>query len=164
MFAARHVPYSARDEADRRRRAESQCFRAECSAVRGSRVQLQLAGDFLNEGPRPLYVPFQGVEITDREPKRIPAVELGMRQENLARGVDLFEQAFVEFVRVLCAEADDAERYRRGSFEIGRGVDPSGEQPRQADVLAEPGSHALGAEMAQHHPQLERAKAPPELN
>ena len=52
----------------------------------------------------------------------------------------------------------------RGPFEIGGAVDPPGEQPREADVLGEPRADALGAEVAQHHPQLERAKAAAELN
>ena len=51
---------------------------AGCSATRGNGVELQLAREFLNEGPGSFDVPFHGVEITDREPKRIAPVELGV--------------------------------------------------------------------------------------
>src|SRR5256885_4623254 len=42
--------------------------------------------------------------------------------------------------------------------------DPRSEEARQTHVLCYARSQPLGAEVTQHHPELQRAEAPPELH
>ena len=62
------------------------------------------------------------------------------------------------------AEADDAEGHRRQTLPPGRRVDPPRKRPRQVHVRLEALADARGPEVAQHHPQLQRAEATPELD
>jgi hypothetical protein len=112
-----------------------------------------------------------GAEVADRDAQRDAAVEPGVREKDLAGGVDAFEQAQVEAVEIgaleaagFRAEADHRERHRRHPLEGRLAVDERGKALGKPDVGADPLADALEAEAAQHPPQLERPEAAPELD
>src|ERR671939_56357 len=61
-------------------------------------------------------------------------------------------------------KADDAEWNRRGALEYGALVDPAREELRETHVLGKAGAEPVRSEVAHHHPQLQRAKAPTQLD
>jgi hypothetical protein len=60
-------------------------------------------------------------------------------------------------------EDDEREGVRGDHLPARRAAHPLGELLRQPDVVAHPLGEPLRAEGADHHPQLERAEAAPEL-
>ena len=52
----------------------------------------ELCRELLDQGPGARDVPLRGVEIADRQPQRIAAVEPGVGQEDLAGGIQPLEQ------------------------------------------------------------------------
>ena len=121
-------------------------------------------------------MPLFGPDVTDGEAEGIRAVELRVREEDLAGGVDGVEQAFVQGVEIIVAraagraalgtraEADDAERNRRQALEAWTFVHPSCEPLREPDVLGEALADAVGSEVAQHGPELQGAEPAAELH
>ena len=122
----------------------------------------------LHELPRPADVVLGRPEMADREADHVATGQFAVGKEHFARGVQGIQQIGVEpFERRLVpvgagrpgAEADDGERYRRQPFKIRVGVDPAGEALGQTHVFAQPPPDPLGAEVAQHHPELQRPES-----
>ena len=111
-----------------------------------------------------------GADVPDGEPQGEAAVEPGVRQEHLAGGVHGVEQPRVQVVEVagglgrVRAEAHHRERGGGEALEAAVGVDPVREEPGEPHVLGEAAADAVGAEVAQHHPQLQGAEPAPELH
>src|ERR1700740_3596558 len=85
-----------------------------------------------------------------------------MREKDLTAAVHALENRLVLLVRAAPPKADEREPERRGDLPREVGLDPVGEQPGEADVLAMDGAKPLGAVAAQHCPQLEGTEAPAE--
>src|SRR4051812_33888481 len=157
--------------AGRARHAGRDCDPRGCGQVRTEKI-LRAFGCRAQQFPRTPYMPLLGPDIADGETQGVPAVKLRMRQECLARcvhavqnrRVDALQRVFVIDARRVIAEADNAERHRRQSVPIRSVVDPGGKCASEIDVSLEPSADAVGAEIAEHHPQLQRAKAPTELD
>src|SRR5204862_6798927 len=64
----------------------------------------------------------------------------------------------------VCAEADDAEGLWRDKLPVVRHLVPRGERAGDAAVLAQTRGQALVSEVADYHPELERAEAATELH
>src|SRR5215210_8276176 len=62
------------------------------------------------------------------------------------------------------AKTNQRERKRRHHFPIRRLFDPRRKQLRQAAVFAYPRRQTFVSEVTHHHPQLQRAETPSELN
>src|SRR5262249_26124789 len=143
-------------------------------APRGLRGSGHFSGECLTEQlKRPPDVSFLGFEIANRQTNHVAAVQFRVGEKDVAGFVDALEHARVQCVEreFVCGEGarlrpetDHAEGYWRHALEIVAGVDPLAKQLREAHMLAQPGADAVGTEVPQNRPELERAEPPPELN
>ena len=97
-----------------------------------------------------------------RRAAAVAAVQLRVRDEDLAGGVDALEQRLVLGVGAVAAEADERERARRGELPAGLVAHPALEERGEPDRLADPLLQPFAAVAAEHRPELERAEAPAE--
>ena len=100
--------------------------------------------------------------VPDRQPQDVAAVELRVRDEDLAARVDPLEDRLVLLVRAFAAEADERELSRRAKLPAGLVAHPALEQLGEPDRLPDPRLEPFAPVAAQHGPELERAEAPPE--
>ena len=84
------------------------------------------------------------VQVANGQTNDVSAVKTGMGDKYLSAVVHFIDEPAVELVESSiisaqsvwhCTEADDAEWYRRDTFEVVGLIDPSGEQPGQPHVL-----------------------------
>src|SRR5579872_481976 len=105
-----------------------------------------------------------GPYVSDGEPQAVPALEHGVREQDLARGVDALEDGPVGVITALVAEADSGERGRSHALEARIPVDLGGQLLGPADVSADDFGDALAAVITQDKPQLQRAEAVAQRN
>src|SRR5690348_6702456 len=98
-------------------------------------------------------------DVSNSEPKAVPAMEHGVREEDIARGVDAFEYGAINVVRALVAEAHGGKWRGSHTLEARVGVDLARKLLGPADVAADDFGDALAAVVAQHKPQLQRAES-----
>src|ERR1043165_3977256 len=129
--------------------------------------------------PRAADVRFGRADVADGEPQHKSVVQFRVRDKDLARSIDGLHDRFVKGVRARSpfglrfafalfrkrAKTDRAEGNGREQLPCRRrGFDPRGKTAREATVLAYARAEPLLAEVAYDHPELERAKAPAQLN
>src|SRR5215207_11367174 len=112
--------------------------------------------------PGVAHVGFGRARAADCQPQRVATVQLGVREEDLARRVDALEQRLVLLVRALATEADEREWARRGHLPTGLGANPRLEERGQLDRPADPALQPLAPVGAQNSPELERPELAPE--
>ena len=64
-------------------------------------------------------MPLLRIGLADAEAQRELAVELGVREEEIAAAVQPFHDGLIRLVSTFVAEADQVQRYRGGQFEAG---------------------------------------------
>src|SRR3954468_21686728 len=116
-------------------------------------------------------VPLLRSDVADGEAEDVAAIELRVREEHLAGGVDSLEDLRVQVVEYFLmnagwreAEADEREWDRRDDLPIRIGMHPVGELSREGAVWADAGGAPLRSEATNDHPQLERTEAAAELH
>src|SRR6266545_3432786 len=94
------------------------------------------------------------VQVPDRQPQRVAAGKLGMRDENLAALIDRFEKTLVERVDFAVghvprtrSEAHDAEGHGCEALEMRGSVDPACEQLRESHVFGKTHTKSVRAEV-----------------
>src|SRR5262249_60988344 len=97
--------------------------------------------------------------VADGEPQDIAALELRVRDEDLAPRVYPLEERLVVLVRALATEADEREVPRRNELPSRLPPDPGLEQRGEAHGLADPRLESGSPVAAQDRPELQRAEA-----
>src|SRR5690348_12570884 len=109
--------------------------------------------------PGALDVAQFGMSLADAHAEGEFAREFGVGDVELAAAIHGVENALIDCVAGAVAEADEIQRGGSGQFEILVGLHPRGELLGEFDVAANVELQALDAVVANHKPQLERAKA-----
>src|SRR5690242_21919057 len=89
-------------------------------------------------------------DVSNGEPKAVPAMEHGVREKDIARGVDALEYRAINVVRALVAEADGGKWRGSHALEARLGVDLALKLLGPADVAAYGFGDALATVVAQH--------------
>src|SRR5688572_2001054 len=100
--------------------------------MRSARTRLAGASRFPPEHvPRQTHVDLGRARVADREPQHVTAVQLRVRDEDLAARVHSLEERFVLLFRSVAAEAHERERPWRSDLPAWGVADPSLEQGRE---------------------------------
>src|SRR6266850_3286091 len=117
-----------------------------------------------NQVPRLLYVALLCICLRDAEAQGKSSVELGMRQINLAAGVQALEQLFIRGIVALEAKADEVQIRWRHDLEARILTHPLRELLRHGDMTPYHRLQSFDAIAADHAPQLQRPEAAAERN
>ena len=137
------------------------------SVLTGSNSTAELRCGEIQQFPRAARRGVRRAQVADRKPKNEAAVELGVREEDLARCVDASRMRACSFVRRVVAqpEADDAEGHRRDALEAVALRRPT-TRIRCASRMcsASRARRPSAPKWRSTHPQLQRAESSSELN
>src|SRR6266436_4742621 len=123
----------------------------------------------LNALPGAFHMASLSVGLSDAESKSEFAIELGMREVEVAAAIQPLHQELIGTILVRTisraqTEADEVELRGCGEFETRIVAHPGGELLRQAHVFANVVLQAFDPVMPDHEPKLERTKTAPELD
>src|SRR5579864_6184974 len=114
----------------------------------------------LHQLPHPLDVFARRADVADGETQAELAVEDGVGEEHFARSVDPFDERLVFLITALLPEAYEREWSGRHTLEAAVGIHLARQFLGPRDLVADDLDDAFAAVVAEHEPELQRAKAP----